>query len=1622
MVDFLKLLGVGGDWNSRREYVERTVWQAVCNAETMETVLKGGLRKLFEAALPKSVAADFCAIVMRFGEYTYDPSTYRRSYRSLAPKDYYTKLLIMANEIFFDWEGFDLLTYLNMTDAQKQEKNYKSPGEWIKSMLIALKIDQNDKGIIDAVTDIILSENNTRAVSHGLIRGIAMSHHQGLYELVIKLLLAAKLQEGLRQLILESADDGVLDYLKLVIKTVLENDLLRFSSALRAVCVWMGLNYEYSDKRVVEKLLNLGYGFLQDEGERKAAIGSTDMTRMYAAMWAESAYAVQNLNPHIERYMRGEKYQKMTGAYFLRETGSFETRIRLAGEAMNNDENDMDILTLILENYSLKFYNVSDNHWGYNYDEEDKQNIINTDKYPECLKNASVRDRHFSRLVGVFGKIPKDGHNVKGKPFDWCDFTLTRDAVFETMMVLAVYDFDKPKQQQLRELFPLVESQNKIAFLDYFLSRKIKDWKREFLFDCLSDKITPVRLKAVKLVKKITVTEPELIKVEGLLALKTGEIRQTVLELIRNTGDALPSVKRLIADKNENKRLAALDLLSSMKKSGAIDGSAIAELLTAMPRPTEAETILINNLRDSEATEYSEENGFGLYDPGYTPVFPPVERDKEYTLQMFKKISARDMTKLLDSLLDLIEKHKDHEFKAVYRYGNAEDCIFGNANFLQIVKIRNDDEEAQIEDYVLGEVWKSWFNTHSENLLTCIKIIYCYEVSNYGGDYDPEYWPFARDIIKKLLGFDEIKEFVGKSKSKKFYSLAIIIIRELISLAADKREKFKTSCGILSDLFLSVPREDWCKPCDKNTRYYYRQDTKLADLKEVSFFRKYLNAGNDEEYIKKLALCYAIGQASDSRYIALFLGDVAYAVANGLAEKGELCRAVMEIDGPNTIRNYTEKLHRYEKKTVSKYPILLECVNDVVKRVIEIELKRGDTKTQVSHLAQAVSRHEGAEVFAEILAALGKETLTRGYVWGSDHTKREVLSSLLKASVPADGDNAETLRAALCGRVPEKRLLEAVMYAPAWIAIAEDYLDWPGLKCAAWYFHAHTRNSYSPEFETEVARFSPIDKEDFQRGAFDINWFKEAYACLGEERFNTLYDCAKYISDGSNHRCAQLFADAVLGKLNIDETETRIRDKRNKDLLLSYSLIPFSENPIREALRRFEFIHEFLKKSREFGSQRQASEKEAVNISLENLARNLGYADILRFNWKMEMEKLDVIQNYFKPRPVGDTSLFLEMDDSGLAGLVVDKGGKRLNSIPASIKKDEYVKEISGVKASLKAQFSRARLSLEKAMENRDTFSFGEAAELLGHPVISPLIKKLVFRSGEELVFLSDTGLRRVDSTETVLDEGAALTIAHCYDLFCLGKWLDYQRYAFDNSLVQPFKQIFRELYLVNEDEKSEKIISRRYAGHQIQPKKTVALLKGRGWTVDYESGLQKVYYKENVVASMYALADWFSPADVEAPTLETVRFFERKTGKPLEFEKINPVLFSEVMRDVDLVVSVAHVGGVDPMASHSTVEMRSVIVAESLRLMKLNNVTISGSHAKIRGTLGEYSVHFGSGIAQMMGRGALNILPVHSQHRGRLFLPFMDEDPKTAEIVSKVLLLAEDDKIKDPTVRMQIQ
>lgn len=237
---------------------------------------------------------------------------------------------------------------------------------------------------------------------------------------------------------------------------------------------------------------------------------------------------------------------------------------------------------------------------------------------------------------------------------------------------------------------------------------------------------------------------------------------------------------------------------------------------------------------------------------------------------------------------------------------------------------------------------------------------------------------------------------------------------------------------------------------------------------------------------------------------------------------------------------------------------------------------------------------------------------------------------------------------------------------------------------------------------------------------------------------------------------------------------------------------------------------------------------------------------------------------------------------------------------------------------------------------------------------------------------------------------------------------------------MQPFKQVFRELYVLTQQERKDGAISHRHDGQQVQPSQSLALFGSRGWNTN--DGIFKVFHDAAITVSVQFQCGFLTPLEVECPTLSGVTLTRRNEWKPMPLAEVPPRLFSEAMRDLDLVVSVAHAGGVDPEASASTVEMRASLLRETCSLLKLKNVRLKSHHAVIDGELANYSVHLGSGVVHKMPGGSVCIIPVHSQHRGRLFLPFADDDPRTAKVVSKVLLLARDQEIQDPSILEQIR
>lgn len=97
---------------------------------------------------------------------------------------------------------------------------------------------------------------------------------------------------------------------------------------------------------------------------------------------------------------------------------------------------------------------------------------------------------------------------------------------------------------------------------------------------------------------------------------------------------------------------------------------------------------------------------------------------------------------------------------------------------------------------------------------------------------------------------------------------------------------------------------------------------------------------------------------------------------------------------------------------------------------------------------------------------------------------------------------------------------------------------------------------------------------------------------------------------------------------------------------------------------------------------------------------------------------------------------------------------------------------------------------------------------------------------------------------------------------------------------------------------------------------------------------------------------------------------------------------------------------------------MRPAQVSQTARVLDLENVRVDEPHVFLDGSLGSYNVRLGSVMVHRQPGGALFVVAVPSQYHGRLFLPFAADDPKTAEVLlSKVVMLARDSEIRDPTI-----
>ncbi|NUP50948.1 MAG: DUF4132 domain-containing protein [Catenulispora sp.] len=438
--------------------------------------------------------------------------------------------------------------------------------------------------------------------------------------------------------------------------------------------------------------------------------------------------------------------------------------------------------------------------------------------------------------------------------------------------------------------------------------------------------------------------------------------------------------------------------------------------------------------------------------------------------------------------------------------------------------------------------------------------------------------------------------------------------------------------------------------------------------------------------------------------------------------------------------------------------------------------------------------------------------------------------------------------------------------------------------------------------------------------------------------------------------------------------------------------------------------------------------------------------------------------------------------EEGKAGLEYVRDGKVVRSLPVAVR-EACADQIRVLKAQLKevqATLRSERERIEAVLATERTWTVEEwVTYYLTHPLTGVTARRLIWEassspdgprvSGLPQAVAADDGasgavrgcglrwqLRGADGAVRDVPADAVIRLWHPVRAGG-GDITAWRTSLTDAEFRQPFKQAFRERYLLTPAEEETVSYSNRFAAHILRYGQVKALTVARGWSglslggwhdgasgeAVHEfpgTGWRARFFLETVSVNDTNVADLCSTDQVR---------FERKVGRAWQSADLREVpvgVLSEGLRDVDLFVAVASIGadpnwtdrgqsrqpgfvgyvgywreysfGVLPEAALARREALGRILP---RTRIADRVEVGERFVRVRGDLGTYKIHLGSGNVLMEPDDTyLCIVSARSKDAGRVFLPF-EEDGVLSLIVSKAFLLAADSKITDTSILRQL-
>jgi hypothetical protein len=438
---------------------------------------------------------------------------------------------------------------------------------------------------------------------------------------------------------------------------------------------------------------------------------------------------------------------------------------------------------------------------------------------------------------------------------------------------------------------------------------------------------------------------------------------------------------------------------------------------------------------------------------------------------------------------------------------------------------------------------------------------------------------------------------------------------------------------------------------------------------------------------------------------------------------------------------------------------------------------------------------------------------------------------------------------------------------------------------------------------------------------------------------------------------------------------------------------------------------------------------------------------------------------------VGDAKATVHLNEDGRVGVAWHNAdGKLVKAAPSHIKK-AFPKEVRSV-AALAKELEQAFLAQRARLESYFVLPNGMPLAhwrkfFVEHPLLGFFGRRLIW------VFRNEKGWERsgiwsskevVDSSGNPVDLSAAQTVRLWHPL--ASDSAEVQRWReriFAMKIRQPFRQAFREFYEITPDERETRMYSNRFAKVLMRQHQFASLCRERGWDyrlmgANFDGGNvpSKKLDPWNMRAEFYVDL----PVDRDRSLLESalgeqsgaginlftgsdqVRFY--RDNREVAVDDVPAILYSEVMRDIDLFTSVCAVGDdetwadqgdrgtgifsdqMDPGEITAVITLRAEMLSRVLPHTAIQDrCKIEKSWLEVRGKLGTYRISLAWGGAALVTESEARWLIIPRKILDAVFLDFtaipIELDYRSETILRKAYVLADDWKIDSPDLIKQL-